>query len=283
MTAGDGVQPPMRALTGELGARDYLIAMWQRRDFAIALPVEQMRSQHQDTLLGNIWHLGNPLLSVAVYYLVFGVMLGADRGIENFILWLAIGVFAYRLTQSTVQGGANSVTRNRGLMRSIRFPRALLPISNVISELLSFGFQLIVLALIGVLSGVPISGRWLFLPVIVAVHTALNLGVAFIAARLTDSYRDVDQVIPFVFRLLIYISGVMFPLEPFLESERAGPFIAHVIEYNPLVSILQLYRWLFLGTAVDIDSLLRLLVVSTVLLVFGFRYFRAGEYSYGLK
>ncbi len=283
MTApGDG-QPPMRVLTAELSAPDYLRAMWQRREFAIALPVEEMRSQHQDTLLGNIWHLFNPMLLVAVYYLVFGVMLDASRGVDHFILWLAIGVFAYRLTNSTVQGGANTIVRNRGLMRSIRFPRALLPISKVISELLSFGFQLIVLALIGMVSGVPVSTRWLMLPAIVTLHTAFNLGLAFIAARLNDSYRDIDQLIPFVFRLFIYISGVMFPLERFLESDSAGPFIKHVIEWNPMVSILQLYRWMFLGNAVDIDSLMRLIGVSAILLVFGFRYFRAGEYSYGLK
>ncbi len=83
----------------------------------------------QDTLLGNLWHLGNPLLSVAVYYLIFGVVLGVTRGIDNYILWLSIGVFAFGLTTSTVLGGATSIASNKGLIRSIRFPRALLTVS----------------------------------------------------------------------------------------------------------------------------------------------------------
>ena len=66
----------LRPLTTVLPARDYLAEMWSRRDFAVALPLEEVRSAHQDTLLGNVWHLANPMLSVAVYYLVFGVMLG---------------------------------------------------------------------------------------------------------------------------------------------------------------------------------------------------------------
>src|SRR4051794_41633506 len=119
--------------------------MWDRRDFVVAMPMEEVRAAHRDTLLGNLWHLGNPLLSTVVYYLVFGVMLGVDRGVDNYILWLMIGVFGFGLTQRSVLGGATSISSNRGLMRAIRFPRALLPVSVVISRVLTFGFELAVL------------------------------------------------------------------------------------------------------------------------------------------
>ena len=95
-----------------------------RRDFAVALPFEEVRSTHQDTLLGNLWHLANPMLSVAVYYLVFGVMLDVSRGIDNYILFLMVGVFTFNLTARCVLGGATSISNNQGLMRSIRFPSA---------------------------------------------------------------------------------------------------------------------------------------------------------------
>lgn len=279
----DSPPPHLRALTAELPTRDYLAAMWSRREFAVALPLEEVRSAHQNTLLGNVWHLGNPLLSVAVYYIVFGLMLEANRGVDNFILWLSLGVFAYRLTTGCVLGGATSIRRNRGLMRSIRFPRALLPISVVLSELLTFGFQLVVLGLIAVATGAPPSSRWLVLPAVVALHSALNLGGAFVAARLNDSFRDIEQIIPFVFRLLMYISGVMFPLEPLLARDAIPTFVRHVVEWNPLVYVLELYRWVFLGSAVEPAGVVRLLVISVVLLAFGFRFFRAGEYRYGLQ
>ena len=272
----------LRPFNNDRTATEYLREMWQRRDFAVALPVEQMRSTHQDTLLGNVWHLGNPALTVGVYYIVFAGLLGADRGVPNYLLWLTIGVFGYRFTQGSVQSGAGSIQANQGLMRSFRFPRAILPLSAVVSDLLTFAFQLAVLGTVALVTGAGVSTRWFVLPAVVALHASLNLGVAFIAARLSDAFRDVQQLIPFVFRLLQYLSGVMFPLDRFLQGSGGKHAWVHgIIVYNPIVRILELYRWVFLGTPVDLTELVRSTVIILALLVFGFRYFRAVEYRYG--
>jgi len=255
--------------------------MWDRRSFATAMPMEEVRAAHQDTFLGNVWHLINPLLSVAVYYLVFGVFLGADRGIDNYLLWLTIGVFTYGLTQRSVLAGATSISSNLGLMRAMRFPRGLLPISAVIGRLLTFGFELVALTGVAVLTGAGVSRRLLVLPLVLALHTALNLGGAFIAARLNDSYRDIQQVIPFFFQLLRYLSGVMFSVDSFLDNQGANPVVARIIGLNPLVQIINLYRWIYLGVPVDLFRLTESIVVSLLLLVVGFRFFRAHELRYG--
>src|SRR6266540_3388994 len=161
----------LRPLTPDRPARLYLASMWARRDFAVALPLEEVRSAHQNTLLGNLWHLANPMLSVAVYYLVFGVMLNASRGIDNYVLWLMIGVFTFGLTNRCVLGGATSISNNQGLMRAIRFPRALLPFSVIVSRLLTFGFELMVLAAVALVTGEGVSSRWILPPLVVAVHS----------------------------------------------------------------------------------------------------------------
>jgi teichoic acid transport system permease protein len=259
----------------------YLRSMWGRRALAMSMPMEQVRSKHQDTLLGNVWHLANPLLSVAVYFLVFGVFLNVSREIENYLLWLTVGVFAYGLTSRTIQNGATSIPANQGLMRSMRFPRALLPISSAFADLLTFGFQLIVLGVVAVATGAGLSKRLLLLPIILVVHSALNLGGSFIAARLNDSFKDVQQIIPFFFRLLMYLSGVMFPVRQYLENEGAYPLIRRAIELNPMVQILDLYRWAFLGSPVELFRLVELLIIVVAMLVFGFRFFRARELAYG--
>ena len=119
------------------------------------------------------------------------------------------------------------------------------------------------------------------LPAVVLLHSALNLGGAFVAARLNDSFRDVQQIIPFVFRLLMYVSGVMFPLETYLTSDEAGPVLPELIRLNPLVGIIDLYRWVFLGTPVYDGDLIKGLAGAVVLLVFGFCYFRSAESRYG--
>jgi teichoic acid transport system permease protein len=269
------------SLYSAASASAYLRDMWERRAFAIAMPMEEVRSTHQNTLLGNVWHLANPVLSVAVYFLVFGVFLDVSRGVDNYLLWLTVGVFAYGLTSRSVQSGATSIPANQGLMRSMRFPRALLPVSSVTADLLTFGFQLAVVCGVAIITGQGLSRNLLALPLIIAVHTALNLGGAFYAARLNDSYRDVAQLIPFFFRLLMYLSGVMFPVGRYLEAESANPTLRRIVELNPMVQILDLYRWAFLGTDINVVRFGEMLVIVAAMLIFGFRFFRAHELLYG--
>jgi teichoic acid transport system permease protein len=271
----------LRPLTTVLPTRQYLGAMWSRRDFAFALPLEEVRSAHQDTLLGNVWHLANPMLSVAVYYLVFGVMLNISRGIDNYVLWLMIGVFTFHLTSGCVLGGATAISSNQGLMRAIRFPRALLPVSVIVQRLLTFGFELAVLAAVALLTGEGLTWRWLALPFVIGVHSALNLGGAFYAARLNDSFRDIQQIIPFLFRLLMYVSGVMFPLDLYLTSDKTGDLIPRLVGLNPLVGIINLYRWVLMGTPLVAGEVAKVLVISALILTSGFWYFRLAESRYG--
>lgn len=272
--------PELRSIHSDPGAGAYLRQMWRRRHLAIAIPMEEMKVSHQNTLLGSIWHLGNPLLTVGVYYLIFGVLLGVNRGVDNFILWLTIGVFAYHLTSKTVKDGAKAISGNQGLMRSIRFPRALLPVSVVVESLLGFMFELGILVLLALITGEQPSLRWLVLPVVVGLHSCLNLGGAFITARLNDAFQDMQQLVPFLFRLGTYISGVMFPLTRVTES-AAPEWVKALVLGNPMVTILNLYRWVFMGTPIDVGYLLITIAFSIGLLVFGFRFFRAAEARYG--
>lgn len=253
--------------------------MWDRREFAAALPLERLRSSHQATVLGSLWHLGTPILSVGVYYLIFGVILGVTRGIDNFVVFLTVGVFSLGLTTRSFTTGAQAVTGNTGLMRAMRFPRALLPVSAVISHLLTFGFELLILAGVAVVTGEGISMRWIALPFIVAVHTVFNLGGAFVMCRLNDSFRDVENIIPFIMRLAMYGSGVMFDIES--RTQNAPPWVKTILDWNPLAEIINLYRWVFMGWPFDHGGVFRLIIVSFGLLIGGFRFFKAAEFRYG--
>ena len=257
----------------------YLRHMWARRHFAYSMPAERFRSRHQNTVLGNLWNLLNPLLTAGVYYLIFGVILNASRGVDNYILWLVTGLFAFRLTQSTVAQGASSVTSRQGLVRSLRFPRALLPVSTTIGGLMTFTFEVSILFVFAFATGEGISWKVVFLPAVVALHTVFNLGLAFIVARLNDAFRDVQQIIPFVFMLARYLVGVMVPIERFSESAPAA--IYYVIAWNPMVQILDLYRWIFMDVPVSLYDVVHAVVLSVLLLAIGFKFFIGAEHRYG--
>lgn len=279
MSDTDEIPHGLRPLVTSSSMRGYLREIWERRDFGTSLPFEQLRTSHLNTLLGNVWHLTNPLLTAGVYYLIFGVFFGANTAIPHYILWLVIGVFTYGLTSSSVLGGARSIVDGQGLMRSFRFPRAILPISNVIGNLLSFGFQFLVIVLVAFASGVGVSQRWLALPLVLAVHTALNAGGALVAARLNESFQDVQQLIPFMFRLLQYTSGVMFSVDRILGTNNV--WLQRLVTYNPLVYIIDMYRWALMGTTISPRGAVVATAESALLLIFGLRYFRAAEHRYG--
>lgn len=259
----------------------YVRHAWNRRHFAYAMPAETFRSRHQNTVLGNVWNLLNPLLTAAVYYLIFGVILSASKGIENYILWLVVGLFAFRLTQASVMQGATSVTARQGLVRSLKFPRVLLPLATTVGELLTFAFEIVILLLIAVVTGEGISWKIVVLPAVIILHTAFNFGCALIAARLNDSYRDVQQFLPFLFQILRYLSGVMVPVALFAET---GPrLIYNVLSWNPLVQIFEMYRWVFLedGSGLTTFDVAHALIVSIVLVGAGLKFFINAEHRYG--
>src|SRR5665809_10482 len=99
-----------------LPVRVYLRSLWDRRQFAMTVPLGELRAQHMNTVLGNIWHLLNPMLQVGVYFLVFKVLLGTDRGIDNFITYLAIGVFCFGYMQRSITECASSIIKNECLI-----------------------------------------------------------------------------------------------------------------------------------------------------------------------
>lgn len=259
----------------------YLRHSWSRRHFALAMPADKFRSRNQNTLLGNMWNVLNPLLTAGVYFLIFGVILSASRGIDNYIFWLVIGLFAFRLTQSTVMQGAVSITGRQGLVRSLRFPRILLPVASTIGELITFAFEVLILFIFAFATGAGISWRILLLPFAVGLHTTFNFGIALFMARCNDTFRDVEKFLPFIFQILRYLSGVMVPLALF---EDRGPRIVYILlSWNPLMWILDIYRWIFLGDSygMALSDVLSAIAITVLVLLMGLKFFSSAEHRYG--
>jgi len=255
----------------------YLRRLWERREYLIHVLRNELRSRNMNTVFGNLWNLLNPVLSIAVYYLVFGVLLGITRGVEYFIPFLAIGVFGYQYTQRSTTQGAKSLVSNLGLLRSISFPRAMLPLTTVLTETLAFLPTVAVAFVVALAAGVPVSITWLVVIPLVLLHVLFNIGAAFVVARLNHSFRDIENILPFLFRLLFYGSGVIFYVGAYLEN----PNLRWLFIGNPLFSFLALYRWAVLDMPAVWTELVSVLVWTFVLLIGGLWWFRRAEASYG--
>jgi teichoic acid transport system permease protein len=260
----------------------YVRSLWQRRQFAWSIARGEVQTAHLNTVLGNVWHLLNPLLLIGVYYLVFGVVLDTTRGLPEglFLPFLAVGVFTYQYSQKAVTGGSRTISSNQGLIRSLQFPRALLPIATVLSSTMAYGSAFVVMIAVVLLSGQPLTLSWLLLPVVFVLQLVFNFGATFISARLTDKLRDLENVLPFIFRLGFYGSGVIFSVDGYLTD----PALRRLFLANPFYVYITLVRDLMLDTYTT-DYVVWLwasaFVWAIVMFVIGLYIFRAGEREYG--
>lgn len=260
---------------------DYLRELWQRRDFLIRVPLEDLKAQNMHTFLGGIWLVLNPLLQVGVYFLVFGYILRTDRGIEQFLAFLTIGVFVFLLTQRAVTEAARSVVSNIGLVRTIRFPRAALPISSTVGQVFAFGPVLAVMLVVVLAHGNWPTIRWLLIPAVFILQTSFSLGAGLIAARYNYTYRDLESLLPFVFRLFFYVSGVLYSVDRLFVDRIISDAWRMVFLANPLYCFVTLWRWALIGTQASGEVWLASAIWSAISLSVGFKAFRSKETSYG--
>ncbi|HEX6254752.1 MAG TPA: hypothetical protein VFZ70_02980 [Euzebyales bacterium] len=265
--------------------RVYLRTLWERRQFAISVPLGELRAQNMNTVLGNVWLLLSPTLLVCVYFVIFGVLAGSlNRGVDNFIGFLTVGVFTYQYLQRAVVQCAQSISSNEGLIRSLAFPRALLPIATVVRESLAFYSSMILMVIVVLATGERVTVDWTKVLLLVPMMAVFALGLGFVLARLTDTVQDVRNLLPFMFRLLFYLSGIIFAIDTRLL--RQAPELAPFASLNPFFVFPTLMREALMTTYQVDPAIGRWLwpsaVAFTVVLLFGgFMFFRAAEQRYG--
>lgn len=254
----------------------YLRRLWNRRQYIWYVSASELRARQITTVLGNLWHLLNPALSITVYFVIFGLLLNTTRGVDNFMLFLTVGLFVFQFTNRVTQAGASSVVGNTGLLKSIRFPRALLPVTSTLTETLASIPTFVIIYAMALLTQEQIRWTWALLPVVLFCQLFLNLGAAFIAARVTTHFRDTVQILPFVFRLLLYVSGVLFN-----ASAYVSPDLKWLFFFNPMYCYIELARWTMLGGTLAETLVFSATIWTVTLLVAGFLWFRAAEEWYG--
>jgi teichoic acid transport system permease protein len=277
--------PDLRRVGVHLPLRDYLTEVWRRREFAVTVPLGELKAQNQDTVLGQFWHLLNPMFLILIYWFIFGVILGvgggARRGVDHYLPFLIVGVITYNYTRSSVQTGARMIVKNRKLVQSINFPRAILPLSAMVSESVSHLYAMPVMfgLLLIIPDGPSPMWSWLLMVPILLVHAVFNLGLSMAVARFAFHFRDVQQFLPYLLRLYLYMSGVIIPITGDLITNET---IRTILQINPMYNIIEMAREAVLdGGIVDPQVWILGPAWAFGLLLFGFWYFRRAENEYG--
>jgi teichoic acid transport system permease protein len=228
-------------------ALKYLRLLWQRRQFITGFATASNVAMYSEARLGQLWQVLTPLLNAGVYFLIFGLLLGINRGVPDYLAFLVTGIFVFNFTQRSCITASTVMRENLPLIRALPFPRGCLPLGYVIIELQQLMLSFTVLFAIILAYGEPLTWYWLLTPLVLALQTLFNVGCAFILARWGSSFDDVSQLLPFLIRTWMYASGVIFSIQTSLaltpgKSLYNHPHLAYLLQINPAAVYITLIR-----------------------------------------
>jgi teichoic acid transport system permease protein len=237
LAAGAGLKPSAE----RPGLVEYLAKLWQRRHFILAFATARNVSMYTDARLGQVWQVLTPLLNCAVYYLIFGILFQANRGVEHYIGYLVIGVFIFTFTERSILTGSRVMYNNLSLIRALQFPRASLPLAYVIVELQQLMLSMLVMFAIVLGLGEPLTWYWFLAVPVLLLQTLFNVGASLIIARIGAELNDVSQLVPFLTRVWRYFCGVMYSIAS-LPATLPG-WSKDVLQLNPAAVYISLMRF----------------------------------------
>lgn len=230
----------LRAVGARPPLTQYLVQLWGSRHFVLYDARVRLSVSQEHTLLGKVWLVLNPVLLGLTFLLIFGLLLDTSRGIDNFIAYLLVGIMMFTYSSRAIVAGSRSMATGRTLIRGFSFPRAALPLSINLRELMSQGFVL--LAMVGMVLVIPplepITWRWLLVIPVVALQTVFNWGFGMLMAPLVHRVPDVGNLLSFMMRLWMYTSGIFYDPLQYIDDERW----LVLFEANPLYQVLSVTR-----------------------------------------
>ncbi|MCC9168240.1 ABC transporter permease [Pontibacter harenae] len=215
-----------------------LLQMFVRRDFVAV---------YKQTILGPIWFFIQPLFTTITFTIVFGRIAGiSTNGVPPLLFYMA-GIVSWNYFAECLNTTSTTFIQNANIFGKVYFPRMIMPLSIVVSNLLKFGVQLfllILLLLYYVLTGANVQPNLylLLVPVLILLMAALGLGFGMLISAMTTKYRDLKFLVTFGVQLAMYASPVIYPLSTLPEKYQL--FIAA----NPMSGIIEAFRFAFLGT-----------------------------------
>ena len=220
--------------------------LWEYRDLVLLLVRRDFVAQYKQTVLGPLWHLLQPLLTTAVFTVVFGhvARLSTD-GTPPFLFYMA-GTVIWTYFAAVLTDTAAMFTSNAALLGKVYFPRLVIPVAALLSKLIGFAIQLTLFVALLAVAGVAGSGvhpgpMLVATPLLVAMMATCALALGIIVSALTTRYRDLGVLVGFGVQLLMFASPVVWPLSSVPEPWR--PWMA----LNPVAPIIEAFRFAFLG------------------------------------
>jgi lipopolysaccharide transport system permease protein len=262
---------PTRGFSRVLSPRE----LWRYRDLAFQIAARDVTVRYRQTALGAAWAILQPVALMVVFSLFFGKLAGVTSDGIPYALFSLTALVPWTFFSNVLALGSESLLINSALVSKIYFPRIFMPTGVVAAGLVDLGISLVILFVIVLAYGVVPSAAVLLLPFLIAIVVATALGATAALSAINVRYRDVRYVVPFATQMWLFISPIVYPSSLLHEPWRTLSAI------NPMVGVVEGFRWAVLDTA---SAPLGLIAVSTasavVLLLCGLAYFDRVERSF---
>ncbi len=221
--------------------------VWKYRDLLLLFVKRDFAAQYKQTVLGPVWHLIQPIFTTAVFLLVFHSIANIDTDGINAVPFYMSGIAIWNYFSSCLTGTSNTFVANAGIFGKVYFPRLVIPLSTVLSNIIKFviqfGLLLVVMIYFAFKEGhFYLSISFLLIPLLVLMMAGMGLGLGIIISSLTTKYRDFAVLIGFAVQLLMYATPVAYPL-----SYIKGKSYEWLITANPLTPIVEAFRYALFG------------------------------------
>jgi lipopolysaccharide transport system permease protein len=249
--------------------------LWRYRDLAFQIAARDITVRYRQTALGAAWAILQPVGFMVVFTLFFGRVAGISSDGLPYAVFSLAGLVAWTYFANGLLLGSESLVSNSALVSKIYFPRIFMPAGVLAAGFVDLSISLVILFVIVFAAGLVPSAAVLMLPVLIAIMVAAALGVTAGLSALNVRYRDVRYVIPFAIQMWLFATPIAYPSSLIAEPWRTLSAI------NPMVGVVEGFRWATLGTA---DAPLELIGISAVsalvLLVAGLAYFDRVERTF---
>lgn len=256
--------------------------LWDYRDLLLMFVKRDIVTVYKQTVLGPLWFLVQPVLTMFMFLVVFGTIAKIDVGTVPPALFYLAGIIIWTYFSDCFIQTSDTFTKNADIFGKVYFPRLIMPLSKVVSGLVKFGIQLVLFLLVYtyyVIQGSTISFTWglaWLLPILVVLMAGLGLGFGLIFSALTTKYRDLKFLLQFGVQLLMYATPVIYPVQGLPEGT-----LRNLMFYNPLAHIVEAFKLIFLGEGfMTTAGLLYASVFTLVVLIMGILIFNKTERNF---
>ena len=255
--------------------KNYWKDLWRYRELFYILAWRDLKVRYKQTVIGAAWSVIRPILTTIIFTFIFSrVAKLPASGAAPYALMVFVGMLPWQFFSNSLSEASMSLIGNSNLITKVYFPRMIIPASSIITSLVDLAISFVILiAMFIIYHFVPVI-TILLLPIFILIAFVAAFGVGLYVTALNVKYRDFRYIIPFIIQFGLYITPIGFSSSVIPEKWRL------VYALNPMVGVVDGFRWCILGDPLNIPSFFISIVISLLFLWLGIRYFRKTEKSF---